>query len=144
MDYWVLWLCIVIFLSFVEAVTINLTTIWFVVSAIVSLFVSLYCNNFTVQFTLFAVIGLLLLTFTKPLMKKYIKNGKKVSTNLDRVIGMKGVVTSDIDENTIGEVKIDGKRWSAISNMKISKGEIVIAKKIEGVKLVVEKKESDS
>ena len=144
MDYWVLWLCIVIFLSFVEAVTINLTTIWFVVSAIVSLFVSLYCNNFTVQFTLFAVIGLLLLTFTKPLMKKYIKNGKKVSTNLDRVIGMKGVVTSDIDENTIGEVKIDGKRWSAISNMKISKGEIVIAKKIEGVKLVVEKKEGDS
>ena len=57
---------------------------------------------------------------------------------------MNGVVTSDIDENTIGEVKIDGKRWSAISDMKISKGDIVIAKKIEGVKLVVEKKESDS
>lgn len=144
MDYWVLWLCIVIFLSFVEVATINLTTIWFVVSAIVSLFVSLYCNNFTVQFTLFVVIGLLLLIFTKPLMKKYIINGKKVSTNLDRVIGMNGVVTSDIDENTIGEVKIDGKRWSAISDMKISKGDIVIAKKIEGVKLVVEKKESDS
>ena len=144
MDYWVFWLCIVIFLSFVEVATINLTTIWFVVSAIVSLFVSLYCNNFTVQFTLFGVIGLLLLIFTKPLIKKYIINGKKVSTNLDRVIGMKGVVTSDIDENTIGEVKIDGKRWSAISNMRISKGEIVIAKKIEGVKLVVEKKESDS
>ena len=60
-------------------------------------------------------------------------------TNFDRIIGMRGVVTEDIDDLVIGEVMVDGKKWSAISDSPIKKGEKVKIVKIEGVKLVVER-----
>ena len=74
---------------------------------------------------------------------KYLLKNKNVATNLDRVVGMIGIVTEDITNNEIGEVKVDGKRWSAISNSEIKKGEYIKVEKINGVKLVVCKKESD-
>ena len=52
---------------------------------------------------------------------------------------MTGIVTEEIKKNSIGEIKVDGKRWSAISNMKILVGENVKVLKIDGVKLIVEK-----
>lgn len=69
------------------------------------------------------------------LQKKLIKNEK---TNLDRVVGMKGIITEEITENNIGEVKVDGKKWSAVSKHPIKKGEFVKILKINGVKLEVE------
>ena len=66
---------------------------------------------------------------------------KKISTNLDRVLGMEGIVTEEITKLKIGEVKVDGKKWSAISNEKIKVGEEVIVEDIDGVKLIVRKGE---
>ena len=62
---------------------------------------------------------------------------KKEKTNLDRVIGMKAIVTEDIDENTVGEVKVDGKNWSAVSEQKLVNGTKVKVLEINGVKLKV-------
>ena len=59
-------------------------------------------------------------------------------TNLDRIIGMQGVVTQEIKKNVIGEVKVDGKLWSAKANKKIKVGSTVLVKSMESVKLVVE------
>ena len=66
---------------------------------------------------------------------------KKVPTNLDRVIGMVGIVTEEITRFKIGEVRVDGKKWSAISEEKIKVGEKVIIEGIDGVKLIVRKGE---
>ena len=76
-----------------------------------------------------------------PLSKKIYNKIKKnnISTNIDRIIGMTGVVTEDITKDTIGEVKVDGKRWSAYSSDNINKGEIVKVVKINSVKLYVER-----
>ena len=52
---------------------------------------------------------------------------------------MKGIVTMDITKDNIGEVKVDGKRWSAYSDMDISKGESVKILSINSVKIKVEK-----
>ena len=52
---------------------------------------------------------------------------------------MKGIVTMDITKDNIGEVKVDGKRWSAYSDTDISKGEIVKVLSINSVKIKVEK-----
>lgn len=79
---------------------------------------------------------------TKPVVNK-LRKRKVQATNLDRVIGMSGVVTSPILPNEVGEVKVDGKRWSAISSDGvISDGEMVNIVRIDGVKLIVEKKEN--
>ncbi len=54
--------------------------------------------------------------FTKPLIKKYSLN-KTSKTNLDRIIGMRGIVTETIKQGEVGEVKVDGKKWSAYSDL---------------------------
>ncbi len=77
---------------------------------------------------------------TRPYLVKKLTN-KKESTNLDRVIGAEGIVTEEITKLKVGEVKVDGKRWSAISNELIKVGEEVIIERIDGVKLVVRKEE---
>ena len=62
---------------------------------------------------------------------------KQVKTNLDRIIGMKGIVTNK-DNDTL-EVKVDGKKWSAYSDDKLEIGDEVIIREINSVKLKVEK-----
>lgn len=140
MDLWVLWLIIVIVLAVIEVMTVNLVSVWFIASGLISLFLSFFIDSFFWQFAIFVILGLIFMIITRPLLVK--KFGKSdVKTNLDRVIGMKGIVTSDISKLKVGEVKVDGKTWSAISDKKIEAGTTVIVEAIDGVKLVVRKDE---
>ncbi len=132
------WLIIVIALGIFEAVTFNLVSIWFVLSGIITLIVSLFTDNFLIQFGVFVVLGVIFML----LIKKYLEPkimANKIKTNLDRIIGMKGVVTEDITDVNVGEVKVDGKKWSAISKEKLEKGDLVKILKMNGVKLEVER-----
>lgn len=138
MSYWAIWLVIVILLAVIEAATVNLVSVWFIASGIVSLFVSLICESFFIQFGIFVLLGIFLLILTRPMLLKMIKN-KEHKTNLERIIGMEGIVTSPIKKNVVGEVKVDGKLWSAIANSAIKEGSTVKVRAIESVKLVVEK-----
>lgn len=135
-----IWLGVVILLTLVECMTVGLTTIWFVISGLVVLVVSLFSDNFLLQFGTFVILGVFLLITTRPILLKFIKT-KEEKTNFDRIIGMEGVVTEEISKNVIGEVKVDGKRWSAVSHKKIIKDSIVKILEIDGVKLKVEKVE---
>ena len=138
---WIFWLIVIIVLTIVEVSTTNLVSIWFIVSALISLLVSFITENIIMLSSIFVIVGTILLITTKPLLDKLIK-GKNNDTNLERIIGKSAIVTDTIDEDIVGEVKIDGKRWSAISNSKIEIGSRVKVLKIDGVKLIVEK-ESD-
>lgn len=132
------WLGIIILLTILEISTVNLVCIWFIISGFLTLLVSLFIDSFIVQFSIFVVVGTLLLISTrKVLTNKLVSKNEK--TNLDRIIGMKGVVTEDIDDLVVGEVLVDGKRWSAISKEPIKKGEKVKILEIKGVKLIVER-----
>lgn len=140
MEAWIYWLIIILILSFIEVITTNLVTIWFVVSAGLALLVSLVIDSFYVQFLVFGIAGLIIMVLTRPILNKLLKKDK-TKTNLDRVIGMNGICTEEISKNKIGEVKVDGKRWSAISTSKINEGDEVIITDIDGVKLKVKKGE---
>ena len=130
------WLAIILLLVVIEVSTVQLTTVWFVVSGIISMILSIFINSIEIQFAIFVIGGILLLFTTRPYLMKKLKV-KESRTNLDRVIGMNGVVTQDIEKLSPGEVKVDGKRWTAISDKEIKKGKVVEILKIEGVKLKV-------
>ena len=138
---WIFWLVLVIILSFVEVATVNLVSVWFVASGIVAMILSFFIEDIAIVSTIFAILGIVLLIITRPIVNK-LKSKDNVKTNLDRVIGEDAIVTQDIVKNEVGEVKVDGKRWSAISKNICLKGDIVKILRIDGVKLVVEK-ESD-
>jgi len=131
------WLAIILLLSFIEVVTANLVTIWFIASALVSLALSFFEISFSIQFIIFVVLGTLLFITTRKYFAKLLNN-KNEKTNLDRVIGMEGIVTEKITKHNPGEVKVAGKKWTAISSKNIEEGKEVKVIKIDGVKLIVE------
>ncbi len=133
-----IWLVIFIVLVIIELLTINLVTIWFAIAAVFALLVDIITGNTMLEMLVFTVSSFLLLLLTKPLIKR-IKVKKIESTNLDMVINKVGIVTEDILNDKIGEVKVLGKKWSAYSNTKVLKGEKVKILSIDGVKLKVEK-----
>ena len=131
-----IWLGIVIFLIFIEVITVGLTTVWFVISGFVSLILSLFIDSIEIEFSVFVLLGVLLLITTRPYLVKKL-HVKESKTNLDRVVGMMGVVTEDITTLSPGEVKVDGKRWTAISDSNIKVGSKVEVLSIIGVKIKV-------
>ena len=133
---WV-WLGIVLFLIFVEAATVGLVTIWFVVSGIAAMVISIFIDNYLLQFAVFVLLGILLLITTRKSLLRLLGD-KTQKTNLDRVVGMTAIVTKEISKNNPGEVKVDGKYWTAIADKKISIDSTVKVLEINGVKLKVE------
>jgi len=131
------WFVIAFILGLIEVLTTNLVSIWFVISALISMVVSIFTDNPWIQFGVFVIVGVALIPLSKKIYKK-IKVGN-ISTNFDRIIGMKGIVTEDITKDNIGEVKVDGKCWSAYSDTNIKKGDPVKVLSINSVKIKVEK-----
>lgn len=131
------WLIVAIILSIIELGTISLVSVWFIASALISLLLALVGFSFYIQLINFVILGIILLIFTRKPLLKYL-NKTKQKTNADRILDMTGLVTEDIDIDQPGEVKVDGKRWTAIAKEKIVKGKKVKIINIEGVKLLVE------
>lgn len=136
----ILWAAVFIVTLIVEIETFNLTTIWFCISAFVSLILAVLNVDPVIQVIVFIVLSILLLILTKPLVKKFMKNGV-VRTNSDMIIGKIGYVTKDIIPNQYGEVKVQGNLWRAVNYNDITfrEGEKVLIDEISGVKVIVSK-----
>ena len=137
------WMIIFLVLVFVELITINLVTIWFAVGALASFILTYFVDDAMIQIGVFIVVSIISLILTRKIVDK-IKGGKTIATNSDRVIGKIGIVTEKVTKLEPGEVKVDGKKWTAVSSKDINEGSKVEILSIDGVKLnVKEIKEED-
>lgn len=132
-----IWIAIIILLTIVELMTVNLVTIWYVASGIVALVLSFFTDNFTLEFAVFAILGTILLITTRHPLQKLV-DSKKQRTNIDRIIGMTGIVTEEITKNKNGAVKVDGKVWTAYADKKIKVDSTVKVLEINSTKIKVE------
>lgn len=133
-----IWLILIVILILMEAATVNLTTIWLAGGALIALLFSLLSLPLWSQISVFFIISIILLIFTRPLAIKYLKVGK-YKTNADALIGLTGIVIKDISEHQTGQVKIKGQIWTAVAKEDfIAADTEVVIKAIEGVKLIVE------
>ena len=130
------WLMAFLVLTFIELITVNLVSIWFAIGSIAALISSYFTDNIYIQIIVFIVVSSVSLFLTRKIVTK-LKGKDFEKTNLDRVIGKIGIVTEEITKLEPGEVKVDGKKWSAISTKKISTGSKVEILSIDGVKLKV-------
>lgn len=135
------WLGLLALFLIAEFATVQLTTVWFAVGALVSLLLAAFgVDNVAVQIIVFALVSLIMLILTRPLVKKWMRR-RTQPTNADMVIGEQAVVTEAIDNaQAEGLVKVKGAVWSARSadDSRIPVGAAVTVKAIEGVKLIVE------
>lgn len=135
----VFWLGAFVAFLVVEAATTTLVSVWFAVGALVAAICTYLGLDTTGCVLVFLVVSAVTLVLFKKFYSKKI-NVKHEPTNADRLIGEKGVVDSDIlPLSGEGTVKVKGNLWSAKAEEEIEKGSVVEVKKIEGVKLVVEK-----
>ena len=65
--------------------------------------------------------------------------GGEVETNVDALVGKKGVVVKTINPHEVGYVKVGGEIWPAqnVDNLILQKGTVVRVVKVQGNRLVV-------
>ncbi len=139
-----IWTALFIVLIIIEAMTAQLTTIWFAVGALASAIAAFFNGPVWLQWTLFLVVSVVLILSTRKLARGLLK-AKPNATNADRAIGQNGIVTEEIDNlSAKGAVSLNGMFWTARSedNTVIPAGETVTAVRIDGVKLIVTRQET--
>ncbi len=134
------WLAVILICAFLEAITVNLITIWFIASGIIALIVSIFVDSVFIQCSVFVLVGILLLITTRRPLQNMV-NVHHEKTNLDRIYNMTGIVVEKIFVNRPGVVKVDGKYWTAISDSDIDVDSIVSILEINSTKLKVKKVE---
>lgn len=136
----IVWLGLMITFLIVEAsCPIHLVSIWFAVGSLVAAVAAMLGAEIWLQVTLFVIVAAGLLACLWPLTKKFL-NPKVTATNVDSVIGSRGLVTEAIDNlSACGHVKLGAMEWSARSSSgdPISVGTQVQVDRIEGVKVFV-------
>ncbi len=65
----------------------------------------------------------------------------KVKTNIDVIIGKKGIVLKDISGGTNGRVRVGSERWWANADTEIKEGDEIVVTGVSGATLTVEKSE---
>lgn len=135
------WIGIAVVMAVAEAATNQLVSIWFVVGALCAAVASLFVSSLVVQLVVFIAVSLVAMIATKPLVDKYKKGHKIEKTNSDRLIGLTGIMLTDIDSlEAVGQVKVNGEVWSAklkeLTPLKKDSKVKILA--IEGVKMIVE------
>lgn len=133
------WIGLMVAFTVIEAVTVQLVTIWFAVGSLVALIANIAGASLLVQWIVFVVVSAVCLLATRPLVKKLV-NVKAQPTNADRCIGATALVTEDINnEIGTGQVNVKGTIWTArsLNGELIEKDASVVIEKIEGVKVLV-------
>ena len=138
----VVWLIAMAVFLIVEGIVPGLVSIWFAVGALAALIAAMVGAPLWLQLVWFVLVSIAALALTRPLARKYV-NGRVTPTNADRILGRECVVRETIDNlRGTGAVAVDGKVWTARmlkENETAREGETVIARRIDGVKLIVEK-----
>lgn len=135
----IIWFIIIVLGIILEEVTSSLVSIWFSIAAAIALVFAIADFDIYIQIIVFAVLSLVLILATRPLVKKLTHN-TEVKTNVDKLFGMVGKVIEKIEKDNKGVVKVDFQEWTAVSykNVTIEEGTKVVIKGIVGNKLIVD------
>ena len=142
MPMWSIWLILSGFFFILEIFTVSFLLFWPAIGAFVAFLLDILgVESLTIQIGTFSVVSIVLIIFMKPLLKKFVKTNNN-STNIDSIIGKRGIVLKPIDNIACtGQVKVAGEIWSATNETDVI---LPVDTKIEvistsGVKVKVKK-----
>ncbi len=137
------WLGLMILFLALEASTVVLVSMWFALGSLAALVAGLLGAELWVQAAVFLAVSCLTLAALRPIARRYLRPREK--TNLDSIPGSLGTVTEDIsNRDARGRVKLGAMEWTARSlDGDIPAGAQVRVVRIEGVKLMVEKADTE-
>ena len=135
-----IWLGIALLAAIVEAFSLGLVTMWFVVGALAAFGVAFAGGELWLQLVVFLVVSIACLVLLRPIILKYRKRGAALESS---PVGTSAVVVEDIDPAAMkGRVETpDHMTWAALSadGSAIESGVQVKVVDQQSVKLVVER-----
>ncbi len=138
---WIVWLVLAAAFLVLEASTVNLVSIWFVVGCLGALAVDLLGGGIWLQVLVMLILsGILLFVFLRLRPHLGLSGREVVPTNADRFVGQPAQVIEEIDPITgRGQVRSMGQVWSAVSTdmSRIPAGSMTVITEIRGVHAVV-------
>ena len=134
-----IWLAVVCASALIEAFTLQMVGIWFVVGGLVALIMSACGLALEWQIISCIIISLVLLLALRKLCLRFVLRKTNEKTNVDSLIGKEVKLLEEITKDKMGEVKIAGVVWSAVTEngAPIEKGKLVVIEKVQGNKLIV-------
>lgn len=124
-----------------EIITVGFLIFWLSIGSLLAMITSFFTDNIVIQTAVFVISSTILIFATKPFVKKFATNKNPIKTNVYSIIGKEGLVTEEIDPiKAIGQIKVSGEVWSAISkdNQIIPKDTKIRVTEIKGVKAIIE------
>jgi membrane protein implicated in regulation of membrane protease activity len=137
--FWI-WLALAAVFLIIELITPTLVFLSFVVGSVAGAILTVFYPEAVYwQIGLFLVVSAVLLPFMRKAAKKITVLDAPVS-NVDRLIGLEGLVLKEITTDQNGRVKVEGEEWAATADEPIAATTRVVVKRVAGAKLHVEKK----
>ena len=131
------WLAIFAGSIIIELFSLTFFTLWFGFGAIVAYGLFLLGVTLWIQISVFLAVSLVSLK----MFRQYALKSYKYKTNINALIGMEAIVCG---KNTNGIlVKVNGIEWATLykGEKGIDLGDLVLIKGIQGVKLLIERKD---
>lgn len=135
----IIWLIIMILLLCSDLITASIVSCFYSLGALVSVILSIFKVSFIYQFICFILVGTITLILFRKVVTKYLID-KRIIISKEKLIGEVGVVVKDIKKEEMGIIKIQNKKWKAISKKNIAKDSKIIVTDILKDKLIVETK----
>lgn len=135
-----IWLGIMIVLLLAEAATVGLTTIWFAAGALAAMVLCALGVGAFGQWTVFFIVSLVLLYFTRPIALKWM-TPHKLRTNYENAVDKTVRITERVDNIAgTGAAVLNGQEWTARmqqDDVTLEQGELATVAAVEGVKLIL-------
>ena len=92
----------------------------------------------SVQWLIFAILGIVLITVLRPLVRKRFETD---TPKVDQIVGQTAIALESLDGNGRGKVELRGTSWNAVYSGagSVLKGDRLRVTKVDGLSLVVEK-----
>lgn len=135
----VFWFALLVVFLLAEAATVTMVSLWFGAGALAAMAVCLLGGGIWFQAVIFFVVSAAMLILLRPIARKHF-TPKLTATNVDAVLGSRGLVTIAVDNvRAEGQVKLGAMVWTARSTSgdPIPEGTLIRVDKVEGVKVFV-------
>lgn len=137
MDMYLIWLVLTIVFVVIEAITVQLATIWFAIGALVATVLAVFEVSIFWQITAFILVSAITLALSKPIKKRFLDQ-KIISTNAQAMVGSEVIALQDFDPLVNeGRVISGSMDWAARSEEAVHKGDRLFVARIEGATLIV-------
>ncbi|MGN6759756.1 MAG: NfeD family protein [Leifsonia sp.] len=140
---WIVWLVLILVFVIVEMLTLDFVFLMIAIGSVGGLVSGLFGAPWWLQLLIAAALSVILIFFIRPpLLHALKRGGDPAKSNVDRLIGMGGVVVSTVSRTT-GLVKLQvGETWTSRlvdtgDWTELVPGEHVIVVSIEGATAVV-------